>query len=381
MNTISILSEPAFRNAFEKQFEQKVSVLRRVVNVINGTGEIFSDVIPPQGRAVRYDTANNTLQNQVIDDAGNMTRIAFRRKRIETQIIGVQQLVSSQDLVQLKFDVRSQLFRVLSQSVSKALDYQILRATGRLEDEGATGTTHLNEPFKFFDSGFVSDANPGVANTVADRFANRFFGDDGITHSGDRSAVGATSTRAGLDPRDYSGTSATARAVAARGSATSRIGQIALGDIAEARYRIIARAKLQPNARFILIVNPITATTLLENDIIRNGFSETSAEALVTGRLREIMGCEIIETPILPPGGAVMMSSRAIAMGIVGSLELGEERILAQANALRVAAWVNVGTNLIYPEEVHIIHARRTDFALQRPNSSTDRFHSFFHGA
>lgn len=372
------LVEPEFFNHFNKSYDDTVASLTGVVDLQRGkTGEIYVDVIPPQGRATRYDDVNNTLPTQVIDENGNKIDIQFRRQRIDTHVYGVLQQIAAEDIPQLKFDGKRQLMRVMLKSLYNAIDYEIILASGRLAREEATLTTSMTDNIKMYDTGTISDQDRGTASTVTNRFDTRYYGDDGNATDGDRGTSGVGLTRGGKDPRAYSNTAPTTRFLAGHGAATLKVGEISIADLSEARGRIITRAKLKPTAELVLVLNPITAVDLLEDSIIREGFSETSSQLLTTGQLTRIFGCRVVQTPIMPPGGAMMMTPRAITLAI-DSVDVRSERILRQANALRVGAWVNMGANLVYPEEVFFIHSRNTEFALQKPTSLADRFHDFF---
>ena len=369
---ITALREPNFRQSFEGFYEVKKTQLKEIVQVVEGAGgDIYFDLIPAQGVARDYDVVADSLRNTLYDENGNTTQIIFQRRKATTELYGVQHKVASADIPQLKFDVRSHLMRQMTSAVSLSIDNVIIGATGRFVPDLSTNSSNLTASAEFFTQ-TDTDTNPGSNTTLTDRSATSLDG----------SAGGANGiTAAGVDARDYSGTTATTAAPVAEGVATQKIDRITIAELAAARQRIIARGRLLPTTQVVVFINPISFVGLVRDPDIRNYLSQTSSETVVTGNIKQLAGCRIIQNSILPPGGAVMMTTRAIGLAIRRQIEAGSESRIQEAGALVLAAWINMGAVLLRPQEVEFIHTRTTKFALQRPVNANDRLHNLYYGA
>ncbi len=366
---IPSLAKPTFNDVARSVFRITASNLAQYTDLRRGAGEIFFDPIPVSNAARPFNIEQNQLESTVYDTGNDRTVLGleFRRKSARTQIYGVTYTLNAPDQAALGgFNFSQRITDSLFEAINKAVDLVVIETVGRLRADASTNSSNVTAGTEIFTQG-PTDTNPGEASTLP---SNTNLGSDVDSTTG-------LGPEGRVDHRKYDRITPTNQIELVAGINSATIDRLTLNDIVRARQRIIARSKVTSDIGLVMLVNPISAVSMWYDEKIRNGLSYTSNEYLITGNIGLIGGCRILQTAILPPGGAIIMSERAIGMVLANNIDSGQKVDVSRAGAVTYGAWINMGSVLLFPEEVEFLHLRSTEFSLQVPTSPTDRYHTY----
>ncbi len=368
---IPALSKPTFNTIAASVYRKTSENLSTYTLLRRGAGQVFFDPVPVTQLARPFNLEIGQLESTLYKtgEENTIVGLEFRRKSARTQIYGATYTLSAIDQAQLSnFNYARRIIDSLFEAINKTIDLVVIETVGRLKRDESTNSSNVTASTEIFTQG-PTDVNPGEASMLPSG-TNLGSIVDTTTGKGPEGRV---------DHRKYSIVTPTDQIELVEGVNSATIDRLTLNDIVRARQRIIARSKSTPDTVMVMLTNPLNAVSMWYDEKIRNGISYTNSSYVESGNIGTIGGCRVLQTSILPPGGAIIMTPRAIGMALGTNINSGSKEDVSRAGQVTYGAWINMGSVLLFPEEVEFLHLRTTELSLQVPTSATDRFHTYKH--